>query len=293
MNPTSDAFEKRFAALEGGAVALAVASGQAVSDLSVQNRAKAGNNIVKSNSLYDGAWNLFAHTLRERLGSSIRPIRRPLFAPVTNVRATGTPTLPNPKRQLFPIAEVAALGRSLGIPLTADNTAAPLLVRAFDHGVAAITYFATKNLSRHGTTIAGLIVDGSNFDFALNTPDPSYDRAVWSQAAKPLGPIAVPRLSAGSKGRIPTVGGVEMTFECKRSHAKPPSMISSTDSPIAHCTVRTVCGRSVTSIGPTDRRSVGQSSIGFTIRAIAREWRNVSARRSPHLFPQPRRIISM
>jgi O-acetylhomoserine (thiol)-lyase len=106
--------------------------------------------------------------------------------------------LPNPKLIAFPIAEVAAIGRPLGIPLIIDNTAAPLLTRPFDHGAAVIVYSSTKYLGGHGTSIGGLIVDGGNFpweDFAerqpaLNTPDPSYHGAVWSQAVKPLGPIA-------------------------------------------------------------------------------------------------------
>jgi O-acetylhomoserine (thiol)-lyase len=99
---------------------------------------------------------------------------------------------------VFPIAEVAAIGRPLGIPLIVDNTATPLLARPFDHGAAVVVYSSTKYLGGHGTSIGGLIVDGGNFpweDFAdrqpaLNTPDPSYHGAVWSQAAKPLGPIA-------------------------------------------------------------------------------------------------------
>ena len=99
---------------------------------------------------------------------------------------------------MFPIAEVAAIGRPLGIPLIMDNTAAPLLVRPFDHGAAVVVYSATKYLGGHGTSIAGLIVDGGNFDWAahpdrqpaLHRPDPSYHGAVWVEAAKPLGPIA-------------------------------------------------------------------------------------------------------
>jgi O-acetylhomoserine (thiol)-lyase len=113
-------------------------------------------------------------------------------------RAYYAETLPNPKLAVFPIAEVAAIGRPLGIPLIVDNTAAPLLARPFDHGAAVVVYSTTKYLGGHGTTIGGLIVDGGNFDWgafperqpALNTPDPSYHGAVWSEAVKPLGPIA-------------------------------------------------------------------------------------------------------
>ncbi len=202
MNPTCDAMEKRIAALEGGAGALAVASGQAASALAVQNLARNGDNIVSSTDLYGGTWNLFANTLRDQ-GIEVRfvdPADPQAFVRATDerTRCWYAETLPNPKLRPFPIAEVAALGRPMGIPLIMDNTAAPLLVRPFDHGAAIVVYSATKYLSGHGTAIAGVIVDGGNFDWeafpqrqpSLNTPDPSYHGAVWSQAAKPLGPIA-------------------------------------------------------------------------------------------------------
>ena len=202
MNPTTDALEKRIAALEGGAGALAVASGQAASALAVQNLARAGDNIVSSTDLYGGTWNLFANTLKD-CGIEVRfvdPADPESFVRASDerTRAWYAETLPNPKLRVFPIAEVAALGRPLGIPLIMDNTAAPLLVRPFDHGAAVVVYSATKYLGGHGNAIAGVIVDGGNFDWAshpgrhpgLNTPDPSYHGAVWAEAAKPLGPIA-------------------------------------------------------------------------------------------------------
>jgi O-acetylhomoserine (thiol)-lyase len=202
MNPTADALEKRVAALEGGVAALAVASGQAASALSVQNLAKVGDNIVSSTDLYGGTWNLFANTLKDQ-GIEVRfvdPADPHAFVRASDdrTRAWYAETLPNPKLRVFPIAEVAALGRPLGIPLIMDNTAAPLLARPFDHGAAVVVYSATKYLGGHGTAIAGMIVDGGNFDWsahparqpALNTPDPSYHGAVWAEAAKPLGPIA-------------------------------------------------------------------------------------------------------
>ncbi len=202
MNPTNDVLEKRIAALEGGAAALAVASGQAASAIAVQNLARVGDNIVSSTDLYGGTWNLFANTLKDQ-GIEVRfvdPSGPENFRRATDsrTRAYYAETLPNPKLIVFPIAEVAALGRPLGIPLIVDNTAAPLLTRPFDHGAAVIVYSTTKYLGGHGTSIGGLIVDGGNFpweDFAerqpaLNTPDPSYHGAVWSEAVKPLGPIA-------------------------------------------------------------------------------------------------------
>ncbi len=202
MNPTNDVLEKRVAALEGGVAALAVASGQAASAIAVQNLARVGDNIVSSTDLYGGTWNLFANTLKDQ-GIEVRfvdPADPENFRRATDARTRAyyAETLPNPKLIAFPIAEVAAIGRPLGIPLIVDNTAAPLLTRPFDHGAAVIVYSTTKYLGGHGNSIGGLIVDGGNFpwgDFAerqpaLNTPDPSYHGAVWSEAVKPLGPIA-------------------------------------------------------------------------------------------------------
>ena len=202
MNPTNDVLEKRLAAIEGGVAALALASGQAASAFSVQNLARAGDNIVSSTDLYGGTWNLFANTLKDQ-GIEARfvdPTDPEAFARATDdrTRAYYAETLPNPKLIPFPIAEVAAIGRSFGIPLIMDNTAAPLLVRPFDHGAAVVMYSTTKYIGGHGTSIGGVVIDGGNFDWeahparqpAMNTPDPSYHGAVWSQAAKPLGPIA-------------------------------------------------------------------------------------------------------
>ena len=202
MNPTTDVLEQRLAAIEGGVAALAVASGQAASAFSVQNVARAGDNVVSSTDLYGGTWNLFANTLKDQ-GIEVRfvdPTDPEAFARATDerTRAYYAETLPNPKLIPFPIAEVAAIGRTFGIPLIVDNTAAPLLVRPFDHGAAVVVYSTTKYIGGHGTSIGGAIIDGGNLDWeaypdrqpALNTPDPSYHGAVWSQAVKPLGPIA-------------------------------------------------------------------------------------------------------
>jgi O-acetylhomoserine (thiol)-lyase len=202
MNPTTDVLEKRVAAMDGGVAALALASGQAASAFAVQNVARNGDNIVSSTDLYGGTWNLFANTLKDQ-GIEARfvdPTDPEAFARATDdrTRAYYAETLPNPKLIPFPIAEVAAIGRKFGIPLIMDNTAAPILVRPFDHGAAVVMYSTTKYIGGHGTSIGGIVVDGGNFDWeahatrqpALNTPDPSYHGAVWSQAVKPLGPIA-------------------------------------------------------------------------------------------------------
>jgi O-acetylhomoserine (thiol)-lyase len=202
MNPTNDVLEKRVAALEGGVAALALSSGQAASAFALQNLARAGDNVVSSTDLYGGTWNLFANTLKDQ-GIEVRfvdPVDPNNFKRATDdrTRAYYAETLPNPKLAAFPIEEVAAIGRPLGIPLIVDNTAAPILVRPFDHGAAIVVYSTTKYLGGHGNSIGGLLVDGGNFDWAahpqrqpaLNTPDPSYHGAVWTEAVKPLGPIA-------------------------------------------------------------------------------------------------------
>ena len=201
-NPTTDILEQRLAALEGGAAALAVSSGQAASAFAIQNLAQAGDNIVSSTDLYGGTWNLFANTLKG-FGIEVRfvdPTDPQAFARATDerTRAYYAETLPNPKLAVFPIAEVAAIGRPLGIPLIVDNTAAPLLARPFDHGAAIVVYSTTKYIGGHGTSIGGALIEGGTFDWGavperqplFNTPDPSYHGAVWAEAARPLGPIA-------------------------------------------------------------------------------------------------------
>ena len=202
MNPTTAVLEERLASLEGGVAALAVSSGQAATAFSIQNIAKAGDNIVSSTDLYGGTWNLFANTLKDQ-GIEVRfvdPKDPEAFAKATDAktRAYYAETLPNPKLRVFPIKEVADIGRKLGVPLIMDNTAAPIISRPFDHGAAIVVYSTTKYIGGHGTSIGGAIIDGGNFDWeanaarfpGLNQPDPSYHGAVWTQAVKPLGPIA-------------------------------------------------------------------------------------------------------
>lgn len=201
-NPTIAILEDRMAAIEGGAAALAVASGQAASAFAVQNLARSGDNIVSGTDLYGGTYNLFANTLKD-LGIETRfvdPADPQAFVDASDdkTRAWYVETLPNPKLVVAPMADIAAAGRPMGIPLIVDNTAAPLIARPFDHGAAIIVYSTTKYIGGHGTSIGGLIVDGGNFDWAahagrqpmLNTADPSYHGAVWTEAAAPLGPIA-------------------------------------------------------------------------------------------------------
>jgi len=201
-NPTTQVFEQRIAALEGGAAALATASGQAAITLAIQNIAQAGDNIVVSSELYGGTVNLFAHTFRT-MGIEARfadPSDPEAFrhAADARTRAFFAESLPNPSLVPFPIQEVALIGEELGIPLIVDNTAAPVICRPFDHGAHVVVHSSTKYIGGHGTAIGGVVIDGGRFNWEkhaarfpmLTQPDPSYHGAVWVEAARPLGPIA-------------------------------------------------------------------------------------------------------
>ena len=202
MNPTCDVLEQRLTALEGGAAALAVSSGQAASMMAIQNIAHAGDNIVSSTALYGGKCNLFANTLKS-MGIEVRfanPSEPENFDKLSDerTRAYYAETLPNPKLNVFPIKEVADIGHKNGIPLIMDNTAAHGICKPFEHGAAIIASSCTKYIGGHGNSIGGIIIDSGNFDWEankerfpmLNQPDPSYHGAVWTEAVKPLGPIA-------------------------------------------------------------------------------------------------------
>jgi O-acetylhomoserine (thiol)-lyase len=202
MNPTQAVLEERVAALEGGVAALAVSSGQSASLFAVQNICHAGDNFVCSTDIYGGTWNLFENTM-STMGIECRfvdPADPENFRRATDARTRCYygETLPNPKLTVFPIAEVADIGHKLGVPLIMDNTACPTLCQPIKHGAAITMHSATKYIGGHGTSIGGIIVDGGNFDWEkhadrfpmLNKPDPSYHGAIWTQAVKPLGPIA-------------------------------------------------------------------------------------------------------
>ena len=191
MNPTNAVLEERLAALEGGAAALALSSGQAASAFCIQNVAQAGDNIVCSTDIYGGTWNLFNNTLRAQ-GIDVRfadPSDPENFRKLTDdkTRAYYGETLPNPKLSVFPIEEVANIGRPLGIPLIMDNTSAPLSCKPFEHGAAIVMHSLTKWIGGHGTSVGGIIIDGGNFDWTANPerqplynqPDSSYHGAVW------------------------------------------------------------------------------------------------------------------
>lgn len=202
MNPTQDVLEQRLTAMEGGVAALAVSSGQAATTYAILNLCEAGDNFVTSTDLYGGTWNLFANTLKS-MGIEARfvdPSDPENFRNATDerTRCYYAETLPNPKLRVFPIKEVADIGREIGVPLIMDNTAAPMLCRPLEHGAAIVMYSTTKYIGGHGTSIGGMIIDGGNFDWeaggdrfpTLNKPDASYHGAVWTEAVKPLGPIA-------------------------------------------------------------------------------------------------------
>jgi O-acetylhomoserine (thiol)-lyase len=202
MNPTQAVLEERIAALEGGVAALALASGQAASLFAIQNICHAGDNFISSTDLYGGTWNLFQNTM-STMGIECRfvdPADPENFRRATDsrTRCYYGETLPNPKLAVFPIAEVARIGQDLGVPLIMDNTACPVLCQPLKHGAAISMLSTTKYIGGHGTSIGGIIVDGGHFDWEkhagrfpmLNKPDPSYHGAVWTEAVKPLGPIA-------------------------------------------------------------------------------------------------------
>lgn len=194
MNPTSDVFEKRVAALEGGAAALATASGSAAITYAIQNIATAGDHIVSASNLYGGTYNLFANTLKEQgldvtfidesdpqnFEKAIKPNTKALYAE----------TLGNPNSDILDIEAVAEIAHKHGIPLIVDNTfATPFLLRPIEHGADIVVHSATKFMGGHGSVMGGVIVDGGKFDWTQNDkfpgisrPNPSYHGVVFAEA---------------------------------------------------------------------------------------------------------------
>ncbi|MCD1258454.1 homocysteine synthase [Paenibacillus athensensis] len=199
MNPTTDVFEKRIAALEGAPAALATASGQAAITYSILNIAGAGDEIVAASSLYGGTYNLFSTTL-PKLGIDVKfvdPSDPENFrtAITDKTKALYAETIGNPRGDVLDIAAVAAIAHENGIPLIVDNTfPSPYLLRPIEHGADIVVHSATKFIGGHGTSIGGVIVDGGKFDWkssgkfpGLTEPDPSYHGVVYTDA---VGPIA-------------------------------------------------------------------------------------------------------
>ena len=192
MNPTSDVFEKRIAALEGGAAALATASGQAAQLIAVTTIAQAGENIVSTSLLYGGTYNQFKVTL-PRLGINVKFVDgddpqefEKLIDPKT--KALYIESIGNPRLNVPNIEEIAEIAHRHGIPLIVDNTfgAAGYLVRPFDHGADIITASATKWIGGHGTSIGGVVVDSGKFDWGngnfpiFTEPSPGYHGLVFN-----------------------------------------------------------------------------------------------------------------
>ncbi|MET0188027.1 MAG: bifunctional o-acetylhomoserine/o-acetylserine sulfhydrylase [Pseudonocardia sediminis] len=201
MNPTQDVLEQRVAALEGGAAALAVASGQAAQHLAIQNIAEVGDHIVSSASLYGGTYNQFHYTF-PKLGIEVTFVDDPdnldewRAAIRPNTKALYGETLGNPRGNVLDIAGVAGVAHEAGVPLIVDNTVpTPYLVRPIEHGADIVVESLTKFLGGHGTSVGGIIVDSGKFDWVahkdkfpgLTSPDPSYHGAVFTDA---VGPIA-------------------------------------------------------------------------------------------------------
>jgi O-acetylhomoserine (thiol)-lyase len=207
MNPTTDVFEKRVAALEGGVGALAFSSGSAAVTFSILNIAGAGDHIVSANSLYGGTYNLFVHTLPrfglgidlvdpidpENFRRAIKPTTRLLYAE----------TVGNPKLDTLDLEAVAAIAHEAGIPLIVDNTmATPYLIRPIDHGADVVVHSATKFIGGHGTSIGGVVVDAGRFDWAQNDkfpglvePDASYHGLKFHEALGPVSYVTKLRVS--------------------------------------------------------------------------------------------------
>jgi O-acetylhomoserine (thiol)-lyase len=198
MNPTTDVFEKRVAALEGGVAALATASGQAAETLAIITLAGAGDEFISTTSLYGGTYNLFHYTL-PRLGINVRFVDADDFDGIRaaineKTRAIYTETLGNPKLDVVDIAKLAEIAHSHKLPLIIDNTSAtPALVRPIEWGADIVVNSATKFLGGHGTSIGGIIVDAGKFDWAASgrfkdfiEPDPSYHGLSYTEAFGPL-----------------------------------------------------------------------------------------------------------
>jgi O-acetylhomoserine (thiol)-lyase len=186
MNPTTDVFEKRVAALEGGVAGLATASGQAAETLTLTTLASAGDEIISTTSLYGGTYNLFHYTL-PRLGITVKFVDSDDFdglraAINDKTRAIYTETVGNPKLDVIDIEKFASIAHESGLPLVIDNTTpSPALVRPIEWGADIVVNSATKFLGGHGTSIGGVIVDAGKFDWAksgrfkdFTEPDASY-----------------------------------------------------------------------------------------------------------------------
>ncbi len=193
MNPTTDVFEQRIAALEGGVAALAVASGQAAASLAIMNIAQTGDNIVSSSDLYGGTYNLFRHTL-PKVGITTRFVDARDFdgfrtAIDERTRAVFLELIGNPRLDVLDLERIASIAHEQGVPVIVDaTTATPSLCRPIEWGADIVMHSATKFIGGHGTSIGGVIVDSGKFDWGngrfaeFTTPDPSYHGLIYTAA---------------------------------------------------------------------------------------------------------------
>jgi O-acetylhomoserine (thiol)-lyase len=195
MNPTSDVFEKRIAALEGGVGALATASGSSAVTYAILNIARAGDHIVSSETIYGGTYNLFLNTLAD-LGIQTTFVdgtdpKNFEKAIKENTKAVFLESLGNPNSDVLDLEEIAQIAHSHQIPVIVDNTfATPYLFRPIEHGADIVVHSATKFIGGHGTVLGGVVIDGGRFDWeaggkfpGITEPNPSYHGVVFSQAA--------------------------------------------------------------------------------------------------------------
>ena len=192
MNPTTDVFEKRIAALEGGAAALAVSSGQSAITLSLLNLVRPGDEVLSSSSLYGGTYNLFTNTfpkmgIKVNFVDSTRP-ENFRAALTSRTRALYAESVGNPRLDTLDFEEVGKIAHENGLPLIVDSTLpTPYLLRPLDHGADIVVHSATKFIGGHGTSIGGVIVDGGKFHWSsgkfpdLTDPDPSYHGVAYAR----------------------------------------------------------------------------------------------------------------
>jgi O-acetylhomoserine (thiol)-lyase len=198
MNPTTDVFEKRIAALEGGMAALALSSGQAAQTLAILTIARAGDELVSTTSLYGGTYNLFHYTL-PKLGINVRFVDAAdyegLRAAINDkTKAVYTETIGNPKLDISDLERLAEIAHENNVPLIVDNTTpSPALCRPIEWGADIVVNSATKFIGGHGTSIGGIIVDAGRFDWKaagrfpdFTEPDPSYHGVSYTEAFGPL-----------------------------------------------------------------------------------------------------------
>lgn len=213
-NPTTEVVENRIADLEGGVHAVLTASGQSAEFLAIANIAEAGDHVVASKSLYGGTYNLLDVTLRklgiETTFVDVDDLDAWRDAVQENTKLFFAEVVSNPRSDVLDITAVADIAHTAGVPLVVDNTlATPYLVRPIEHGADVVVHSATKYLGGHGTSIAGVVVDGGTFDYGahperfpgFNTPDASYNGLVYARDLGADSPFGA-NVSYGLKLRV-------------------------------------------------------------------------------------------